>query len=181
LKAAAIICAFGPFLLASAALACEPPIKPPKDPRIKTQADCSFTEGQGGYFWPMTAGPAVKIGAGKFAQKLTSVYDGGLCGIELERLLVVDCDAVEDVLFDGRHINEHVESGTEIASIQPPKGPLALTASATLASLKTKATRAGIEFEANSIAARAAETKRRNRFNPYCGCKLHYPDSAGAE
>lgn len=179
----AIICALGASVVASVAMACEP--LPPhlvKDPKIRKSADCSFSEGQWGYHGPHTGGPAVRIGEGKFAQKLTSFYDGGLCGIELERLLVVDCDKVQDVLFEGRERDPeaHSETGTEIRSIQPPKGPIALKASSSLEQLKTAAKRARIDFAENTVRGLAASTKRRNRFDPYCGCKLHYPQSQGA-
>ncbi len=99
----AAIGAMGLSLAAGMAVACEPlPPQLVRDPGIKKSWDCSFTDAQPGYHGPMFGGPAIDIGKGKFAQKLTAVYDSGLCGIQKEQLLVVDCQSGEDALFDGR-------------------------------------------------------------------------------
>ena len=166
---------------AGMAWACEP--LPPhlvKDPRIKIASDCSFTDGTKGYIGPLTAGPAIDLGDDKIGQKLTAVYDGGLCGIVLERLLVVDCSTGDDLVFEGREKGDHAESGTEIRNIQRPAGPLSLSPGFTMADLQETAQRNDISFEVNSIHDLARKLKPRNRFDAACGCKLHYPDSLGA-
>lgn len=180
---AAAIGALGLGLAAGMAMACEPlPPHMVRDPGIKKSWDCSFTDAQPGYHGPMFGGPAVAIGNSKFAQKLTAVYDSGLCGVEREQLLVIDCQSGEDVLFEGRPVDEdNPDSGTEIRSLQPPKGPLAMKRTATIDGLATAAKRAGIDHRRNAVRQLAASAVRRNRFDPYCGCKLHYPGSAGAK
>ena len=180
---ATAISALGLGVVAGMAMACEP--LPPhlvRDPGIKTSWDCSFTDAQPGYHGPLTGGPALAVGNSHVAQKLTSVYDSGLCGVERERLLFVDCASGEDVLFEGQPRDEgNPDAGTEIRSLQPPDGPLAMTRAATIDGLTAAATRAGIPHSRNSARRLAASAVRRNRFDPFCGCKLHFPGTVGAK
>ena len=164
------------------AAACEPlPAHLIKDPKIEKQADCSFTEGEYGSIGPLEGGKAINIGNGLVGQRLSNYFDSGLCGIEAQELFLMNCTTGEDLVFEGAPLNgDPYNQGREIASIQHPKGPLRLGPDATLEQLASVARRSGIEYKTNSIRARAKAIKRKNRFDPSCGCKLFYPGSVGA-
>ena len=169
-------------LQAQLAAACAP--LPPhlvKDPRIEVGPDCSFAEGQYGVGGPFEGGPAVDIGNGKVGQRLSVVYDSGLCGIENQQLFLMDCTTGQDIVFEGRaRQGDGANYGTEELAIQKPQGPLAIGPDVSFEQLASVARAAGIAYQTDTIRARAKAIKRKNRFDPLCGCKLHYPGARGA-
>ncbi len=173
------------------ALACEPKVVGFFDDYVReyrkpidVQADCSFKE----VFLvrkqitrvvsTYAAGAAHDLGNGLVAQRLT---DGtGICS-EIERLLVVDCATGEKVALEGR-LPPGGDDGSgfrerRISEIQWPKGPVRLGPETTIDGLVALADAEGISL-VRDIDKQVLELRRRNRFDPACGCKLFYPDLA---
>jgi hypothetical protein len=125
----------------------------------------------------LSGAAVIDIGGGKTGQKLsTNLY----CGTA-ENLMFVDCERAEVIVLEGAYTDSSGGvSNTSIAPIQQPQGPIGLRASTTVADLAAVAAGADIGYTLN-IFAELAREKPRNRFDPFCGCKLFYPDSAGAQ
>ena len=164
------------FAFAGVSLACDPVIDPnARDAKLTTLPDCGFSDG--GADDTSSGAPVVDIGGGRIGQKLsTDLY----CGMT-ERLMFVDCERAEVIVLEGGYIDH---SGgvpnSSIALIQRPQGPIRLRSSTTVAELAVVADGADIAYTLN-IFAELNRERPRNRFDPFCGCKLFYPDSAGAQ
>ena len=97
---------------------------------------------------------------------------------------MVDCLSLEGILIDGLE----VRNGGYIGGAGPdvivdllysPKGKIRLTKSVTIEKLAAVSRAEGYDFTTNLQAAFATE-KKKNRYNPFNGCKIFYPDSPGA-
>jgi hypothetical protein len=165
----------------AAAFACEPYFEgSDRDRRIQVGADCSFENAAerdaSAYF---TGRAAVDLGDGRVAQRLTEGYT---CFAE-ERLMMVDCATSEVVTFDGRDDLETeyaAGAGARLISlIQPPHGPVALAPGVDIPQAIGMAQSGGIAFS-QTLLNDIASMRTRNRFDPFCGCALFYPDLPGA-
>lgn len=119
-------------------------------------------------------------GNGRIAQKI--VFSNYSCNAS-EALLFVDCNGPEAILLFGALPPDKISpagmSLTSIAAIQPPLGPISIRATSTVKDLARIARRAGIEYLV-SPAPLFAGTPERDRYDILSGCRLFYPDLAGA-
>jgi hypothetical protein len=176
---AAVLVIFG-LSLPSLSLGCEPPddLFTAPDPRIEIRADCSFVNQDPG--GSSEGFPVRDRGNMKLGQR---IINSSWCGPG-EELLFVDCSANELVVLQGKprtDAYENIGGGqfTYVEEIQKPKGPIEITGSSTVSGLIKTAERSGIAYYTDLV-TRLGRDKRKNRFDPYCGCKLFYPDSEGA-
>ena len=142
-------CALLTALLAlgpGAAWACSPPdrFRIPVDRPITVFSDGSFLDASADDEWSFLRGRPVRdVGGGRVGQVLE---EDPVCDLE-QRLLFVDCATGAAIIVDGREPEEVIwtEEGAYLAAsalhLQPPHGPLALTASTTVAEAATIAAR----------------------------------------
>lgn len=156
------------------------------DTRISIKPDCSFTDGLidrnpgSGYFTVDTrsGGPVVNVGKGRVAQKIVT---SEICGPS-EYLLFVDCGSGESAMIAGAPPPEAEGStlgGFFIRYIQKPYGPIALYDRTTVAELTATAKANGLELLGDPV-SELAGTRKRDRYDYACGCKLYYPESVAA-
>jgi hypothetical protein len=132
----------------------------------------------GRFLWGEVGGnPIVDIGNGRVGQKL---FAYGAC-LQVEKLLFVDCSNDVLVLFYGEG-SDGLGGGwlSSISAIQAPDGPIRLSATSTVEQLEGVAKANKISFTRDLIKIVDA-SKERNRFDPWNGCKIFYPDSLGAK
>ena len=152
------------------------------DKPIGVAADGSFKLAGETFGQEEVGRPVVDIGNEKIGQRLIA-YVG--CG-EFQRLLVADCAKGDLVVIKGLPVPEiplNDSGGGPIYTIDllyPPAGKIRLSKSVTVAGLVSVAKRAGYEYEIDAAKA-FAKMKKKNRYNPYSGCKLFYPESLGAK
>jgi hypothetical protein len=160
------------------ALACELPGVPAdwRDPPIAVARDCSFREAGDRYGYNITAGPAVDVGGGLVAQGW-DIGEG--CGVA-ERVVVVDCATGEGIGVEGEPWDNGLQGGRSVTALYPPEGKLALHAGTSIAELAAISAREGYDHWTD-LSARITAIRAQNRPDPYCGCRLFYPDSAAAQ
>lgn len=174
-------------MLAAAALtapaqACDAPLYDPKwrDGPGRGAADCSFTDADEFPGQTISASRAQTIGNGLLGQVVT-VYQA--CGI-YQTLMVVDCNTTETLMIEAPEGNPPVSFGgsnnREIKDLYAPRGKLQLRKTDTVSRLQARAASHGYKTTTD-VAGRIAQMKKHNRYNPFCGCGLFHPDSAGAE
>ena len=122
------------------------------------------------------------VGGGRVGQVIET--EGG-CQVAQD-LLFVDCTTGSAIMVAGRadgprelHEREWFGYVTSARALQPPYGPLALSASTTVAEVAALAAREGWRVETD-VPGYAAERGRRNAFDPFMGCEIFYPGSVGA-
>jgi hypothetical protein len=119
-------------------------------------------------------------GNGRIAQKI--VFSNYGCNAS-EALLFVDCNVPDAILIFGvlppDKISPAGTSFTSIAAIQPPLGPISIRETSTVKDLARTARRAGLEYML-SPALLFAGRPERDRYDILSGCRLFYPDLAGA-
>ena len=168
-------------LVAAPAVACEPPIYDPKwrDKPIEVAPDCSFTEADQYPGQTISASHAQDAGNGRLGQVVTTYQ---ACGI-YQSLLFVDCTSAEARLIDAPEGNPPVSFGgaanREIKDLYAPRGKLRLMTDSDIPQLVAQARKHGYDHTTDA-ASRMKDWKKRNRYDPFCGCKLFYPESAGA-
>ncbi len=152
---------------------------------IKKLPNCAFDRAGRGPYGFGYAKEAQKIGGGLVAQ---SIHFGGCCNHK-NALLVTDCGRSEAALFYGNSgplsaVGIEGFTFSSIEYIQPPHGPIALTSKSTIPGLIAKAKKGNVYWSGDV----AVLWKRQGslppnikRFDPYCGCKLHYPETPGAK
>ncbi|OJY33564.1 MAG: hypothetical protein BGP11_22070 [Rhodobacterales bacterium 65-51] len=180
----------------SAALACEPvnnvktraqliaPIDLRPDGSFEVIVDRHGGKvGREGVIAETLHGKAIRnLGGGRTGQKIYSSY---ACSGGIERLLFVDCNALEAIAVDGIYDPEAiplggVDAGTSIAMIQYPKGHLRFTEKTTVAQVEAIARKHGYRFS-RDVYSDYDTLSEAKRYNPYQGCKIFYPDSPGAK
>jgi hypothetical protein len=171
-------------LASGAALGCEPIYSSDPqewaraDTRLELRPDCSFENASFGV--QESGAPVRDRGNMRIAQRL-SYADG--CN-QTEQMLVVDCSTGDLAVFEGEPGPNPVSIGggpfTSIKYIQKPLGPLNVTSKTTVADLIAAAEKHGIEYFPDFV-ARQKKEKRKNRYDAYCGCRLYYPESVGAD
>jgi hypothetical protein len=167
---------------ASTVSACLPPERPTSwfDKRIAIATDGSFTNGEDNYYSSSIGLAVVDVGDGKIGQRLRVNH---FCGY-LESLLVVDCNTEDLIVISGRVDPDNPNDfgggpSTTVDMLYPPDGKVALTRSTTIDDLVQISNAEGYGFETDPEVAFGGG-KKRNRYNPFSGCGLFYPDSAGA-
>jgi hypothetical protein len=168
------------LLIAGPALACDIPPEPKvwSDAKIDIAADGSFVEA--GRIWSgsIDGGPVTDLGKGRVAQKITLSF---ACDTH-ESLLFVDCRTGQTITLLGQYVAEESFGGgstTRIDRLQAPKGAIRWSKVDTLDNLAKVAARNGYEIGRDATEEVAA-MRRRDRYDPYNGCKMFYSDSAGA-
>lgn len=156
------------------------------DTRISIKPDCSFTDGfidrnPGSVYFTAdsrSGGPAINVGNGRVAQKIVA---SKTCG-PAEYLLFVDCGSGESAMIAGAPPPEAEGSylgGFFIRYIQKPHGPIALYDRTTVAELTATAKANGLGL-VDDPESELAGTRKRDRYDYACGCKLYYPESVAA-
>jgi len=149
------------------------------DMPISIMRDGSFKRA-GEEVWDWIDGSApFDVGNGKVGQEL---YRGdGNCN-HMELLLVVDCISVEHIVIEGVDGQKGLISpySTSVDLLYPPTGKIRLTESVTISELAEVSGAQGYTFETDLQSALETK-KKRNRYNPFNGCKIFYPGSPGAK
>jgi hypothetical protein len=151
-----------------------------RDKPIEISSDGSFREAGDTFYGTISGKAPVDIGEGKVGQR---IVDGGFCTF-VERLLVVDCFSLETIVIYGRRDPDDPGIGGgmptyELAMLYPPHGKIRLTKSVTIAELAAISKAEGYHYDADPRKT-FASVKKKNRYNPFTGCKVLYPDSPGA-
>jgi hypothetical protein len=102
----------------------------------------------------------------------------------LQRLLFVECTTGSAIVVHGIEPEDPIWTDEGLLAesalmLQPPHGPLALTASTTVADVAGIAAREGWTVETD-LPRYAAQRGRQNAFDPFMGCEIFYPGSVGA-
>lgn len=170
------------FLTASApAFACEPAVGegPDIDRKVRVGAQCEYSMAtQYDRDMYATGRPVVDIGGGKIGQRHE---EGHACSAG-EALMFVDCTSAEVITIRGRYLVNNGAAPTvqSVTALQKAGGgPIALGPQTTVAELARISDKH--QFEYTLGADTYASVEIRNRIDPYCGCKLYYPGSAGAQ
>ncbi|MFZ0097919.1 MAG: hypothetical protein WAK98_05515, partial [Gemmobacter sp.] len=115
-------------------------------------------------------------------QKISDVW--GCSGYD-QRLLFVDCNALEAIFVEGIEDPDAVSiagrgANRSIAEIQYPKGPISFTKDTTVSKVEAIAKKHGFRYSRDVYGDYDFLSKKK-RYNPYQGCKIFYPDSPGAK
>jgi hypothetical protein len=159
------------------------------DRRIKVSSDCSFVNGGTFDNHEIVRGlPAEDIGNGRISQIFETVRT---CGRQ-ETLLFAECNTREAVLINGAAKGgEQTADGlvlpmpvagaheATVYAILAPNGEVRIGPQATVTSVTSDAEREGVVIH-RDLNLYLSNMRPRNRFDPLCGCKIYYPDSAGA-
>lgn len=183
-------------VLPSASMGCEPgtnaetradlmtPIDLRPDGSFNVIVDTRAMELGGGVFSAMVlSGGAIRdLGEGRTGQKISDYYG---CSGDDERLLFVDCNALEAIIIEGIEkpdavIIEGRGPSTSIAEIQYPKGPIGFTKDTTVSKVEAIAKKHRFGYSRDVYGDYDFLSKNK-RYNPYQGCKIFYPDSPGAK
>ncbi|WP_299665978.1 hypothetical protein [uncultured Ruegeria sp.] len=159
--------------VSSSASACI--VVPPRwweNEKVKTAEDCSFTGGGRNDY--LIGDAANDLGRGRVYQILHDFTS--------ETAVVTDCKADEQVQIyaQGKDaLTSSCDSEIKVVSHLKPNGPVDLDFGQNLENLSSEVRRLG--YRVNQRIA-FDETGARPRDYPdfYCGCKLYYPDSPGA-
>ena len=143
---------------------------------MTTNKDCSF-ENAGSVTSSASGNPVVNIGDGKVGQKI--MWDAA-CGGYSEDLLFVDCGANAAILLSPDPNPYVVPKFQNISEMQFPNGPVRITKNTTVGQLAETAMRHEIDVF-DDFSGWESGWKPRRRYDYLCGCKLYYPDSAGAK
>ena len=169
----------------SASLACSLGSLPPwieavaGNQRIKTQPDCSF-DGAGHSIAAVGNGePSLDNGNGIISQVLS--FGKHHCSVD-EYVLVADCSTGKALLILGLPDPMGDGYGTihSAGLLLKAAGPFSVKKGNSLEALAAEARRLGTTVNAD-VEGFVTSLRRKDRFDPLCGCKLSYPDSAGAE
>ena len=137
------------------------------DKRIAIHPDGSFENAgdfdNAGYF---VGAPIVDLGKGRIGQKLAQSTD---C-FPIESLLYVDCNSGETILVQGDEFG--------IREIQYPNGPIRLS-KMSVSDVAKVAQANDYPFTVDVLGS-VEKMKKKNRYDPFFGCNLFYPESKGA-
>ena len=178
----------------SPSLACDGPFfsatKAELSAALEVRPDGSFmaisshgkpVEGESGqYHVSQVNGGAIQdLGEGRVGQKLTTSHYA--CS-RFEELLFVDCNAQEGLMLAGEGVDTNIGGAdlASIAAIQYPKGPIRFGKGYTVERVAAIAKKHKIGFTRNLYDHYETMAKKM-RYNPYQGCRIFYPDSAGAQ
>lgn len=104
-----------------------------------------------------------------------------------EALLFTDCEAAKSLLIFGELSRQELRgegiagyNWPTIKNVQPPLGPISVTATSTVESLANTARRNKIRYLLDAERVFAG-VRKRDAYDTRLGCKLFYPESAGAQ
>ena len=151
------------------------------DKPISIASDGSFKDAGDDVYVSLTGNAVLDIGGGKIGQRLLAASG---CS-HAERLLVVDCDTAEMIVISGRAdpglpVDLGAQPSTTVSMLYPPHGNVRLTRRTTIDGLVTLSKAQGYAFETD-LGSAFGGGKKKNLYNPFHGCGLFYPDSAGAK
>jgi len=162
----------------SQALACLPPPTPLIwfDRGVKVAADCSFERAGENHYSDVLGDAAVDLGNGFVSQVYKNRH---FCGTD-SSIAVVDCNNERSVLIEGApHPDDPVDwGGGPIHSVDwviDENGPVQLTSVSSLDEVTAVAEQASLTV-AKDASVFFENLKRRNRYDPLCGCELFYPE-----
>lgn len=167
-------------LCATPAVACEPALGegPDVDHKIRVGAQCDYSMAtQYDRDMYATGRAVVDLGGGKIGQR----HEHGHACSAGETLMVVDCTTAEVITIEGVYIvnNGAMPTVQSVTALQKAGGgSISLGPKVTVDGLAKISDAQGYDYVRGS--ALYDQVEARNRVDPYCGCKLHYPDSAGA-
>ena len=121
----------------------------------------------------------IDVGGGHVAQKLSFPDE---CG-GIEKLLYTDCNTGAAIKVDGitnPDLGPIVNDWQLISYIQYPNGPIALRAVTSVADVEAVAKAHSFDYTLDVMAA-VNRLVPYQRYDPFIGCKIFYPDSAGAK
>lgn len=152
-----------------------------RDKPIKIFSDGSFDEAGDDFYGTLSGKAPVDIGEGKIGQR---IIVGDFCSYG-ERLLVVDCISLQAIVIYGREDPDDpgFDGGMppdKLAMLYSPHGKIRLTKSVTIEELAAISNAEGYKYDADPPKT-FASVKKKNRYNPFNGCKIFYPDSPGAK
>lgn len=138
-------------------------------------ADCSFNvPGPVTDFTETVGAAAVHIGGGLIGQRVIKRLG---CGWD-EEIWIVDCGSGEMIGIMGVPVAE-LNMNRRADLLYPPAGSLRLSTTNTVQDIATMATGAGYDHWTD-FSARLAQISGQTPPDPACGCRIFYPDSAGA-
>jgi hypothetical protein len=184
-----LLVACGMLIAASPVLACEAAVLTRAETRIpiKVLNDGSFEgldsrrsekmEFNRWLGWWVDGGPVIDIGNGRIGQKITASFD---CDVN-ETLLFVDCNAGDGIVVLGEPADFTIGGEYNVISeIQKPRGPIKLTPSTEVSEVEEIA-RSHDFFYERDVMKRPRSMMKSQRYDPFFGCKLFYPNSEGAK
>lgn len=149
------------------------------DKAISVAADGSFenageVDNYGAYYGK----PIVDVGNGRVGQRIIQAW-GCSSG---QTLLFVDCTTKEMIQVSGTHTDDMVPAGhiaSSITEIQYPKGPIRLT-KMSVSEVAAVAKKHDYTFSVD-VMGELGKMRKKNRYDPFMGCKIFYPESIGAK
>lgn len=145
---------------------------------INVNADCSFDRA-GKALNKLGEGGASKANGKGLVSQVVRFGEG--CAIH-EYLIVTDCNSGQALLIKGPKYpyggGSSVIDSAEV--LLKPHGPLNLERERSLEAIAAKARSAGA-LATSDASTFIASLRKKDRFDPLCGCKLFYPDSEGAK
>jgi hypothetical protein len=176
-------------LICTAASACsiEPDARSPQELRAESKAvavDRQCRAINAGVHDNLSLGPVTNLGDGRVQQVLG--------GNDQSNVLVADCNTREVTILQGKETIIGEDSCGPISSYADLAGEnamMSLSLGANLHELVDLATAQGVTeinpqeyffMFATGWESRTHKVGRKDRFDLLCGCKLYYPDSAGA-
>lgn len=142
---------------------------------VKHAKDCSFTGGGRHDF--LDGEPAFDLGNNRIYQVIS---DWG----ETETAIVTDCNTREQIQVYGFLVEptgSMCDSEQKIKRYLVPDGPIDLRFGEDIPALSKQIEQLGYDFNSSIIFLNWGKQKQRDYPDFYCGCKLYYPDLAGAK
>lgn len=167
------------MLSAQGAMACSLAEVPNwRDRPVEVASDGSFDHADADPYIQLFGGKIVDLGEQKVAQRISQ---SGSCDSLYERLLFADCRTSEVVFVDGLEEPPGASFGPYflIESVQVPIGAIDVRKVSSVAELVSIAHENNYTVSLN-VERSVAQMKRRNRYDPFNGCKIYYPESHGA-
>lgn len=147
--------------------------------RVKYASDCSYVNGgvHDDYF-----GAAAKDGGKGRVLQFTFRRDDYAKSDMLISVSVADCTEQSFVVLDGVLTEAGSSCGPEYALKNDilPNGPIDLSAGQDMDGFEAHLEKHNASYSRYNGSELEEAWMRRDRLNPYCGCKIFYPDSPGA-
>ncbi len=174
-----VFIAFAFVASAGSAFACSLEEDPTwRDQPISVAPNGSFQHAEDSEHLKLSGGMIVDLGGKRVAQRITLTT---ACGGVFERLLFADCHQAEVVsILGAENLDQPYGWRDELVDlIQIPIGAIdvrEITSAAELVSIAYEN-----DYKVSlSVEQQIANMKRRNRYDPFNGCKIYYPESRGA-
>jgi hypothetical protein len=171
-------------LFPGVASACSPGMEPwlikvvVGDRPIRANPDCSFTHA-GRTAFDVGEGSATEdLGKGRVSQIIS--FGEHACSIN-EYALVTDCRSQKALLIRGADNPDGGGTGVihSVDIVVKPDGPISLREGRSISELADRARKRGFTV-VSDVEAFVLALRKKNRFDPFCGCKVYYPEFAEA-